>query len=428
MICRPKSRIGLLGPVVGIVLAAGAGPAAAQQLPRATPEDVGLSSERLQRVAEVFTGYADDGRIAGAVGMVVRRGHEVLADAWGVRDLEVGDPMQVDDIFRIHSMTKPITSVAVMMLYEEGLFFLDEPVGRYLPELADLPVADLDASAGPDSIVTVPARRPMTIRDLLRHTSGLTYSSFSNTVVDQAYRASGLLQWSTLEELVSGLGEQPLVYQPGERWHYSLATDVLGRLVEVISGQSFDAFLRERIFEPLGMEDTGFFVRPADRDRFAVYYGHRGRRGGPLTLEPGNQGAFTPDITRFSGGGGLVSTARDYARFAQMLLNGGELDGARILSPTTIDLMTTDHLGDDGASFLGNGWGFGLGLTVKNQPALDGMPDSVGTYYWFGVGGASFWVDPARDLVGVFMVQIRPNRDVNFRNQFKRLVYQSVVE
>jgi CubicO group peptidase (beta-lactamase class C family) len=228
---------------------------------------------------------------------------------------------------------------------------------------------------------------------------------------------------------VGALGEHPLVYQPGTQWHYSLSTDVLGRLVEVLSGQPFDVFLRERIFEPLGMDDTRFYVPPQDEPRFAQIYGHGGGRGGgPLTLEVGDRGGFMPGITRFSGGGGLVSTAHDYARFAQMLLSGGELDGARILSPTTIDLMTMDHLGDDGAGFLGQGWGFGLGFTVKNQAGLDGLPDSVGTYYWFGVAGTSFWIDPEQDLIGIFMIQIRPNRDVNFRDQFKRLVYQAVVE
>ena len=425
-----RSALGLTPGSLGLVLALGLGPTVglAQELPRADPEEVGLSSERLQRIDEVFSAYAAEGRLAGAVGMVVRHGKVAWSDAWGMRDVEAGDPMAEDDIFRIFSMSKPVTSIAVMMLYEEGLFFLDDPVGRYLPELGGLAVVDHQASDGVDGIQTVRANRSMTIRDLLRHTSGLSYGTFSNTVVDQAYRASGLLEWSTLEELVTGLGEQPLVWQPGERWHYSLSTDVLGRLVEVLSGQPFDVFLRERIFEPLGMEDTGFYVRPTDRDRFASYYGHAGRRGGPLTLERVDQGDYSPSTNRFSGGGGLVSTARDYARFAQMLLNGGELDGARILSPTTIDLMTMDHLGDDGASFLADGWGFGLGFTVKNQPGLDGMPDSVGTYYWFGVGGTVFWVDPAQGLIGIFMIQIRPNFDVNFRDQFKRLVYQAVVE
>jgi len=424
MIPRAMTTIRLLGTLWVL----GAAPILAQEIPSATPEQVGLSSERLARVDQVFSAYADEGRLAGAVGMVIRHGKVAWVDSWGMRDVAAGDPMEAGDIFRIYSMTKPITSVAVMMLYEEGLFFLDDPVGRYLPELANLPVAKLAEATGPDDIPTERANRQMTIRDLLRHTSGLTYGSFSNTAVDQAYRQAGVGSEATLAELVTDLGKMPLMYQPGTTWNYSLSVDVLGRLVEVLSGQTFDVFLRERIFEPLDMKDTGFYVRPSDRGRFAQMYGHGGGRGGPLTLEVGNTGGFTPEVTNFSGGGGLVSTARDYARFAQMLLNGGELDGVRILSPTTIAMMTTDHLGDDGASFLGNGWGFGLGFTVKNQPGLDGLPDSVGTYYWFGVAGTSFWIDPEQDLIGLFMIQIRPNLDVNFRDQFKRLVYQAVVD
>jgi CubicO group peptidase (beta-lactamase class C family) len=422
---RPTTAVALLATLVA--LAGGTG-VVAQELPRARPEEVGLSSERLQRVDDVFTAYADEGRLAGAVGMVIRHGRVAWVDSWGMRDLAARDPMEADDIFRIYSMTKPVASVAVMMLYEEGLFFLDDPVGRYLPELANLQVAKLSEATGPDDIPTERANRQVSIRDLLRHTSGLTYGTFSNTAVDQAYRAAGIGGEATIAELVTDIGKMPLMYQPGTTWNYSLSVDVLGRLVEVLSGQTFDVFLRERIFDPLDMHDTGFYVRPSDRGRFAQIYGHGGGRGGPLTLEVGETGGFTPDVTRFSGGGGLVSTARDYARFTQMLLNGGELNGRRILSPTTIALMTTDHLHDDGASFLSDGWGFGLGFTVKNQPALDGLPDSVGTYYWFGIAGTSFWIDPHQDLIGVFMIQIRPNRDVNFRDQFKRLVYQAVVE
>ena len=421
MIRRAKAGLGLSGTLC--LLSLFALPLYAQ-LPRAAPEEVGLSSERLARASEVFQGYADEGRMAGAVGMVIRHGKVAYVDSWGWRDVEAGDVMEDDDIFRIYSMTKPITSVAVMMLWEEGRFFLDDPVGRYLPELANRPVALLEEASGADNIPTERADRPMTIRDLLRHTSGLTYGLFSNTAVDAAYRQADPGGQATLADMITVLGQMPLVYQPGTRWHYSLSTDVLGRLVEVVSGQSFDDFLRERIFDPLGMDDTGFFVEPAERDRFAQIYGHV---GGERTLQAGAAGGFTPSVTRFSGGGGLVSTAEDYAQFAQMLLNGGELDGARILGPKTIELMTMDHLGDDGASFLDAGWGFGLGFTVKNQAGLDGMSDSVGNYYWFGVAGTAFWVDPVEDLIGVFMIQIRPNRDVNFRQQFKRLVYQAVV-
>lgn len=403
-----------------------AAPAAAQDFPLATPEEVGLSFERLQRIDDAFRSYAEEGRIAGAVGMVLRHGKLAYTGAWGMRDVAAGDPQEADDIFRIASMTKPLTSVAVMMLYEEGRFFLSDPVGRYLPELANLAVAKLAEATSADDIPTERAFRPITIQDLLRHTSGLTYGTFSNTVVDSLYRRERAGGEATLKDMVTHLSQLPLAYQPGTRWNYSLSTDVLGRLVEVVSGQSFDVFLRERIFEPLDMVDTGFYVPASERDRFARSYGHQGAE---RTLTVNDTLGFMRPPTRFSGGGGLVSTARDYPRFAQMLLNGGELDGARILGRKTIELMTTDHLPDGiPTGFLRPGWGFGLGFTVKNEAGLDGMPGSVGNYYWYGILGTSFWVDPEEDLIGIFMIQIRPNRDITFRQQFKRLVYQAVID
>ena len=396
-----------------------------QKLPPAVPEEVGLSSERLQRIGDVFQDYVDEGRIAGAVGMVLRHGKLAYVDAWGMRDITAGDTMEEDDLFKICSMSKPVTSVAVMTLYEEGLFFLSDPIGRYLPELADLRVANLaEASAGQE-IPTERARRPVTIHDLLRHTSGFTYGDLSNTVVDGVYREQEILYQPTLEDMVARLGEIPLVYQPGTQWHYSVSADVLGRLVEVLSGQTFDAFLRERIFGPLGMADTGFLVPDSKRDRVAPTYGHSGP---DLTLGPGDTSICALPPPLFSGGAGLVSTAQDYARFAQMLLNGGELDGARILGRKTVELMTVDHL-EEGmpTGFLSPGWSFGLGFTVKTEAGMDGLPSSVGEYNWIGIQGTSFWVDPEEDLVGVFMVQIRPNRDITFRDQFKRLVYQALI-
>ena len=401
-------------------------PASAQRLPTAQPEEVGLSASRLQRIDDAFGSYAEEGRIGGAVGMVLRHGKLAYTGAWGMRDVAAGDPSEADDIFRIFSMTKPITSVAVMMLYEEGRFFLTDPVGLYLPELANRPVAKLSEATSPDDIPTERARRQITIQDLLRHTSGLTYGLFSNSVVDQLYVRNGVQGQQTLAAMVAEMGEIPLMYQPGTAWHYSLSTDVLARLVEVVSGQPFDEFLRERIFEPLGMVDTGFYVPTSERHRFARSYGHQGAE---RTLTLGDTMRFTRHPTNFSGGGGLVSTAHDYSRFAQMLLNGGELDGARILGRKTIELMTVDHLPDGvPTEFLSPGWGFGLGFTVKNEAGTDGMPGSVGNFYWFGAQGTSFWVDPEKDLIGVFMIQIRPNRDITFRRQFKRLVYQALIE
>lgn len=397
----------------------------AQRLPLAVPEEVGLSSERLERIGEVFQDYVEEGRIAGAVGMVLRNGKLAYVDAWGMRDLEAGDVMEEDDLFKICSMTKPVASVAVMTLYEEGHFFLSDPIGRYLPALANLRVANLaEASAGQE-IPTERARRQVTIHDLLRHTSGFTYGDLSNTVVDAAYREREILYQPTLEDQVAALGEIPLLYQPGTQWNYSVSVDVLGRLVEVVSGQPFDVFLRERIFDPLGMADTGFRVPDSKSDRVAPTYGHSGP---DRALGPGDTSICDLPPTLFSGGAGLRSTAQDYARFAQMLLNGGELDGARILGRKTVELMTVDHL-EEGmpTGFLSPGWSFGLGFTVKTEAGLDGLPSSVGEYNWIGIQGTSFWVDPEEDLVGVFMVQIRPNRDITFRDQFKRLVYQALI-
>ena len=417
MIRKAAFALGLCGVVATSV--------PAQRLPLAVPEEVGLSSERLMRIGEVFQDYVDQGRIAGAVGLVLRHGRLAYVDAWGMRDMDAGDAMEEDDLFKICSMSKPVTSVAVMTLYEEGLFFLSDPIGRYLPELANLQVANLaEASAGRD-IPTERARRPVTIHDMLRHTAGFTYGDLSNTVVDGVYREQEILYQPTLEDMVARLGEIPLLYQPGTQWHYSVSADVLGRLVEVLSGQTFDAFLRERIFGPLGMSDTGFLVPDSKRDRVAPTYGHAGP---DLTLGPGDTSICELPPTLFSGGAGLRSTAQDYARFAQMLLNGGELDGARILGRKTIELMTVDHL-EEGmpTGFLSPGWSFGLGFTVKTEAGMDGLPSSAGEYNWIGIQGTSFWVDPEEDLVGVFMVQIRPNRDITFRDQFKRLVYQALI-
>ena len=399
-------------------------PLTAQQLPTATPEDVGFSSERLERIGELFESYVDDGRIAGAIGMVLRHGKVAYFDEWGMRDMAAHDAMASDDIFRIYSMSKPITSVAVMMLYEEGRFFLTDPVGRYIPEFANLPVAKLAEATSMEDIPTERARRPVTIQDLLRHTSGLSYGIFSNTPVDSLYNRSFVLFRPNLAEMMTALGKIPLMYQPGTEWNYSVSTDVLGRLVEVVSGQPFDEFLEQRILGPLGMVDTGFHVPEKDLNRLTRTYAHT---GADRTLVLGDTVTFSRPTTLFSGGGGLVSTTHDYARFAQMLLNGGELDGARLLSRKTVDLMTTDHLGDAGTGWLSPGWGFGLGFTVKNVPGLDGMPGSVGDFNWAGLHGTSFWVDPQEDLVGVFMVQIYPNTDIDFRGRFKAMVYQALI-
>jgi CubicO group peptidase (beta-lactamase class C family) len=389
-----------------------------QGLPQASPEQVGLSSERLARIGAAMQAHVDEDRIAGAVGLVARRGKVAYLESWGLRDMGREVPMDTDAIFRIYSMTKPITSVAVMMLFEEGLFFLNDPVGRYLPELQELEVALPPDSASGER--TTRRTRPVTIRDLLRHTSGLTYGFFGNTYVDSLYRQAGVLSRdSTLAQMVTTLASLPLLYEPGTRWHYSVSTDVLARLVEVVSGMPLDQFFDERILDPLGMYDTEFYVDETRRDRFARMYRHDGNDN----LVPGDSTGYLRKPSFLSGGGGLTSTASDYLRFAQMLLNGGELDGVRLLGTKTVELMTANHLDDSQtiASF-----GFGLGVSVRRELGAGGMQGSLGEYGWGGLAGTDFWVDPEEELIGVFMVHINPNRDIDFRSQFKNLVYQAI--
>lgn len=398
-------------------------PIACQRAPTVSPEGLGLSTERLARIDRVFSDHVAQDRIAGAIGMVIRGGSVAYVNQWGFRDVEAGDPLESDDIFRIYSMTKPITSVAVMMLFEEGRFFLTDPISRYLPELGNLRVARLDEATSTEDIPTDRANRPVTIQDLLRHTSGLSYGIFSDTPVDTLYREANVLGQETLAEMVTALSAIPLMYQPGQRWVYSVSTDVLARLVEVVSDMPFDRFLESRILGPLGMVDTGFHVPPEKLSRLTRTYWHSGP---DRILTLGDTTGFTQPTTMFSGGGGLVSTADDYARFTQMLLNGGELEGVRLLGPKTVELMTTDHLGS--VPGPGQGMGFGLGFAVKEVAALNGTSSSTGEYNWGGLHGTSFWIDPQEGLIGIFMVQIYPNRGIDFRGQFKNLVYQALIE
>ncbi len=399
-----------------VVFAAGAG---AQELQTGDPARLGFAPDRLARIDSVFQQHVAAGRIAGAQGVIVRRGQIAYHRSWGQRDMETRDVLENDDIFRICSMTKPITSVAVMMLWEEGRFALSDPVARYLPEFAGTQVAVPGNGATTESLPQERVRRAITVQDLLRHTSGLTYGVFSNTPVDSLYQRANLFVSPSLEALSKGIAGLPLLTQPGTRWIYSMSTDLLGRFVEVVSGMSFDAFLRTRIFEPLDMRDTEFRVPDAKDARLARSYRHA---GAAATLQR-NQG---PDLCAPpgfpSGGGGLASTARDYARFAQMVLNGGELNGRRLLGRKTVELMTTDHLGDIAGPGAGNG--FGLGFAVKE--AANSLPTSIGTYGWEGLHGTAFWIDPVEDLIGVFMVQIYPNRSTDFKQQFQQLVYQAL--
>jgi len=420
----------------------------AQSLPTTSPERVGLSEERLHRIGDAIRADVASDRIAGALAMVARNGKLAYVDYAGMADMEKGREINEDTIFRIYSMSKPITSVAVMMLYEEGHFFLDDPVGNYIPELAKMEViepSELKAGGAgvfnlPDDsaankvvtdvkrldVKTSPQKRPITIRDLLRHSAGLTYGFFGNTPVDKMYQMNGLLvSDQNLEDFVRKLGEIPLQFHPGDRWHYSVSVDVLGRLVEVVSGQTFDVFLQERIFDPLGMIDTGFYAPPEKLDRLAQLYAPDGE-GSIIPANPLMSRNFIAKPKTFSGGGGLVATAGDYMRFSQMLLNGGELDGVRILSRKTIEMMTTDHCEGLPSGFQRPGYGFGLGFAVSEDRGLHGGPATEGEFNWGGAAGTKFWVDPEEDLIAVYMIQILPHGGLRYGDVFKNLVYQSI--
>ena len=402
----------------------------AQDLPTAKPETVGLSSDRLERIGTAVQRSIDDKRIAGAVTLVVRRGHVAWFKAQGMMDREAGKPMRPDAMFRICSMTKPITSVAVMMLYEEGHFLLGDPISKYLPEFKNPKVLVKPASGEPYSI---PATREITIRDLLRHTSGLTYDS--NATLGAMYRdakvGTGLLQYDgTIEDNVKRLAAQPLLFNPGDRWEYSLGVDVLGRLVEVISGKPLDEFFRTRIFEPLGMKDT-YFYPPGDKvERLATaytYYSDKGLNRFPDT--PITEGTFSYSADYpyrgpkklFAGGAGLVSTAADYARFCQMMLDGGKWGNTRLISRKSVELMSQDQLGK-----IGPDQGFGLGFGVDGVKAPLAELGSPGQYAWGGFFYTAFTIDPKEQMILIFMGQLHPTGDLTLDNQVRVLAYQAI--
>jgi CubicO group peptidase (beta-lactamase class C family) len=385
-------------------------------LPKAMPEDIGLSTAGLARLGRVMHGEVERGRVPGAVALVARRGRVAYFETFGKRDPASAAPMQLDTIFRIYSMTKPIVSVATMMLWEEGRFLLSDPVAKYLPELGALKVA---VPRGAE-IDQVDAERPITIQDLLRHTSGLTYEFRGNGPVHKMYMAARIYSRDQSNaDQVAALAKLPLLNQPGTKWEYSRSTDVLGRLIEVLSGVSLGEYLQQRILKPLEMIDTAFYVPSASLGRLAEGFAKDPDTGSGVQL------VNVKDAPKFeSGGGGLVSTTADYARFLQMLLNRGKLDGVRYLSRKTIELMTADHLGPiTGApDLLLPGYGFGLGFAVRLQPGISHVPGSVGQYFWGGLAGTTFWVDPAEELFAIMMIQAPGQRDY-FRTLFRDLVY-----
>ena len=396
----------------------------------ATPESVGIDSQRLNRITERMQEFVDAGQLAGVVTMAARHSKIVHSSAVGYRDLEAGDPMSEDDIFRIYSMTKPITGVAMMILYEEGKFRLSDPVEKYIPEFTGLQVATGVDDAG--NILTEPANHRMTIRELMSHTGGLTYGLFSPSAVDDRYTELDMLNPDqTLQEFIDKLATVPLRQQPGTLWHYSVSVDVQGYLVEKLSGQKFSDFLEERIFEPLGMKDTDFYVPPEKADRLAQVYGYG--EDGKLIAQEGFDGANNYLVNQAfeSGGGGLVSTAMDYLRFSQMLLNGGELDGVRILAPLTVELMHRNQMPESmGNGVLGaGGTSFGLDFAIIEDP-VEAESYSAGEYYWGGAAGTWFWVDPVEDIVFVGMIQAfgGANGQVpNVRGVSRQALYQSLI-
>ena len=396
-----------------------------QELPTAKPEDVGLSAEKLARVGPAVRALVDDDKVAGAITMVARRGKVVYFEAVGKRDVESGKPMERDTILRFYSMSKPVTSVAVMMLVEAGKIDLDDPVAKHLPELKGLRVF---VRANGDGFETESAKRDPTVRDLLRHTAGLTYGLFGNTPIDEKYRTVGLLApGSTLDGMTKKLGELPLLYQPGTKWNYSVATDVLGRIVEVTSGKSLDAFFAERIFRPLDMPDSGFFV-PADKlDRLAATHG---TADGKLRVtDAPATSSFRTRPTLLSGGGGLVSTARDYMRFCQMLAAGGELGGRRLLRRETVQAMTANQLPDEAFPIAFGpiqrpGTGFGLGFSVQvNRDPLSAS--RIGEYGWGGAASTHFWISPKDELVVIALQQFMPF-STRLEQTIKPIVYESI--
>jgi CubicO group peptidase (beta-lactamase class C family) len=396
-------------------------PLPAASLPQVKPEDVGLSGERLARIQGMIQRYIDRKEIAGAVTLVARRGRVAWLRSQGVADLETGQAMRDDHIFAIASMTKPITSVALMMLYEQGYFQLNDPVSKFLPEFKDMKVA---MPGAPAAYKLVPADRPITIRHLLTHTAGLPNTYVGPTKPEYDKLVAARKPDDTVGDFTKQLAKLPLNFEPGTSWEYGPATDVIGRLVEVLSGMPLDKYFEEKIFKPLGMKDTYFYVPDDKQARRATIY-TRAEGGGirPLPRAAGGNKKF------FSGAGGLSSSIQDYAQFCQMLLNGGQLDGVRLLSRKTVELMTVNHIGPTIKLWDSlPGERFGLGFSVRTDQGEAANLGSVGMFGWGGAFGTIFWVDPKENMFGILMIQLRPYDHVNIRQDLKTMAYQAVIE
>jgi len=423
----PSLRFRLL--IAWLVMLVLATPVTAQVFPKASPEQVGFSPERLKRLTDVFQAYVADGKLAGSVVLVARRGKIAYLHAFGQRDREVNAPMPEDAIFRIASQTKALVSVGVMILQEQGKLLIGDPVGKYLPEFQKTTVAIPKKDGGYD---VVDAKQPITIRHLLTHTAGIGYGE---GVARDRWQSAKIQGWYFADRdepvgaTVTRMAALPFDAQPGERFVYGYSTDILGALIERVSGETLAAFLATHLFGPLGMKDTQFYLPDSKVDRLAVVYS--ATEGGKLERAPDpgtgvGQGAYVKGPRKsFSGGAGILSTATDYARFLQMMLNGGELDGKRILSRKTVELMTVDHLVNKQVE---DGVGFGLGFSVLKDLGARGVPGSVGEFGWGGAYHSSYWVDPKKELVVVYFTQLLPARDVDDHGKLRILIYQAIMD
>ncbi|UTW58463.1 beta-lactamase family protein [Kordiimonas sp. SCSIO 12603] len=400
----------------------------AKDLPKVEPEAVGLSSAKLEDLKKHFQGYVDSGKLAGLTTLVARQGKVAHFETYGDQDIAAGKAMGDEAVFRIYSMTKPITTAALMMLWEEGKFSLDDPVSKYLPSFADQRVF---AGQDEDGFKTVPANREATILDLMRHTAGLSYGVFSDTPVDRSYRKNGVFSFGaddSIKTLTEKLGKEPLLYQPGGAWVYSLSVDVQGRLIEVLSGMELDEFFSKRIFKPLGMDDTGFYAEGDEQSRLVEMYALDEKKA----LVP-YKGEFWQDFTVqpgvLSGGGGLVSTTEDYWRFSQMIANGGELDGVRLLKEKTVAMMRTNQLPGNLNGIAGGkqGLGFGLGFAVVQDPSVVKGQTNIGNYFWGGMANTIFWIDPKEELVVILMTNVLPSGIYPLRKDMRNKVYDALV-
>jgi len=393
----------------------------ADAFPIVKPSKQGFSSERLEKIGDLSQRYIEEKKIAGMVNLIARNGKIVYFDAKGSRGIDDPRPLQKDSLFRIYSMTKPITSVALMMLYEQGAFQMKDPVSKFIPELKNLTVMN---SAGD----IVPAEKTMTMQHLMTHTAGFSYGFNPNDPIDKLYIKAELVKAKDLEDFIDKLSTLPLRSEPGTIWHYSVAVDVMGLVVERISGIAFDVFLQQEIFDPLGMTDTFFSVPKDKRDRFIPNHVWNTEQGMMTTIVELPEWNYE-DVTLFSGGGGLVSTAYDYLRFAEMMRNGGALNGKRLLSAKTIDFMTTNHMGslDNGMYSGSSGLGFGLGFQIVTDPVALGLMSSVGEYSWSGAAGTLFWVDPVENIVSITLIQLMAS-PFPLSSELNALTHQALIQ